>query len=139
MKKINFKQPKYIFPLVTFPIVTFLAYQLTSLFSGSTQPKTGVVTDSINMSLPDAENDDMKDKMAEMNNRFSDDDAYTAVDGLGEDKEAKDSTRSGYTEAELENGKLKKLKIWNAVWNKQESISITGIMVVEAVTQEVQN
>lgn len=50
MKKINFKQPKYIFPLVTFPIVTFLAYQLTSLFSGSTQPKTGVVTDSINMS-----------------------------------------------------------------------------------------
>ena len=103
MKKINFKQPKYIFPLVTFPIVTFLAYQLTSLFSGSTQPKTGVVTDSINMSLPDAENDDMKDKMAEMNNRFSDDDAYTAVDGLGEDKEAKDSTRSGYTEAELDN------------------------------------
>ena len=103
MKKINFKQPKYIFPLVTFPIVTFLAYQLTSLFSGSTQPKTGVVTDSINMSLPDAENDDMKDKMAEMNNRFSDDDAYTAVDGLGEDKETKDSTRSGYTEAELDN------------------------------------
>ena len=35
MKKINFKQPKYVFPLVILLPIVFLAFQLSKLFGGS--------------------------------------------------------------------------------------------------------
>ena len=102
MKKINFKQPKYIFPLVILLPLLFLAYIISNFWGdGSNTAKHGVVTDSINMSLPDAAHEDMGDKMSEMNRRMAEDGAYTAVTGIGEDKEEKDSTGSGYSESEL--------------------------------------
>lgn len=101
MKKINFKQPKYIFPAIIFLPIVALSYQLTSLFSGTGKDE-GVVTDSINMSLPEADNDGLKDKMAEMDNRFLEDGAYSAIDNIGEDApEAKDSISAGYSEEEM--------------------------------------
>lgn len=102
MKKINFKQPKYILPLVVFLPLVFLGYTLTNLFgAGGEEVKAGVVTDNINMSLPDAARQEMGDKMTEMTKRFSEDGAYTAIGALGEDKVVMDSTRSGYGEHEL--------------------------------------
>ena len=102
MKKINFKQPKYILPLVVFLPLVFLGYTLTNLFGGSdNKTKSGVATDNINMSLPDAANQEMGDKMTEMSKRFSEDDAYTAIGALGDEKEKQDSTQSGYGEHEL--------------------------------------
>ena len=102
MKKINFKQPKYVFPLVILLPILFLAFQLSKLFGGSDDTaKNGVVTDSINMSLPDAANEEMGNKMTEMNKRFSEEGAYTAIGALGDEQEATDSTQSGYSESEL--------------------------------------
>ena len=102
MKKINFKQPKYILPLVVFLPLVFLGYTLTNLFGGGDEKvKSGVVTDNINMTLPDAAHQEMGDKMTEMSKRFSEDGAYTAIGALGDDKEVKDSTQSGYGEHEL--------------------------------------
>ena len=102
MKKINFKQPKYVFPLVILLPIVFLAFQLSKLFGGSDDTaKNGVVTDSINMSLPDAANEEMGNKMTEMNKRFSEEGAYTAIGALGDEQEATDSTQSGYSESEL--------------------------------------
>ena len=102
MKKINFKQPKYILPLVIFLPLVFLGYTLTNLFGGSDEAaKSGVVTDNINMSLPDAANQEMGDKMTEMSKRFSEDGAYTAIGALGDEKVSQDSTQSGYGEHEL--------------------------------------
>lgn len=101
MKKLNLKQPKYIFPLVILLPLVFLAYTLSNFTKGSDKPNKGVVTDSINMSLPDAANEEMGNKMAEMNKRFSEDGAYTAIGALGDDKEAADSTMAGYSENEL--------------------------------------
>ena len=101
MKKINFKQPKYIFPLVIFIPLIALAYFVTETFSGGNTAREGVVSDSINMSLPDARNEGLGDKMSEMSKRFSEDGAYTAISGIGEEKEVLDSTRSGYNESEL--------------------------------------
>ena len=98
MKKINFKQPKYIFPLVIFIPLIALAYFVTETFSGGNTAREGVVTDSINMSLPDARNEGLGDKMSEMSKRFSEDGAYTAISGIGEEKEVLDSTQSGYNE-----------------------------------------
>lgn len=102
MKKINFKQPKYIFPAIIFLPIVFLGYQISGLVGGSTEEKKGVATDSINMSLPDADNQEMKDKMSEMDNNFLEDGGYTAVGGLGQERTEKDSTRSGYSEAEMD-------------------------------------
>ena len=53
------------------------------------------------MSLPDAANEEMGNKMTEMNKRFSEEGAYTAIGALGDEQEATDSTQSGYSESEL--------------------------------------
>ena len=95
MKKVNFKQPKYILPLV------FLGYTISNFFGDDENDKKGVVTDNINMTLPDAKNGEMTDKMTEMTRRFSEDGAYTAIGALGNEKEELDSTQAGYKEHEL--------------------------------------
>ena len=101
MKKLNLKQPKYIFPLVILLPIVFLAYEISKFTDSSDEPQKGVVTDNINMSLPDARNEGVGNKMEEMNKHFSEDGAYTAIGALGDDKEAADSTMSGYSESEL--------------------------------------
>ena len=101
MKKLNLKQPKYIFPLVILLPIVFLAYEISKFTDSSDEPQKGVVTDNINMSLPDARNEGMGSKLEEMNKHFSEDGAYTAIGALGDDKEEADSTMSGYSESEL--------------------------------------
>ena len=102
MKKINFKQPKYVFPLIVFLPMVFLGYEVANLFGGNSTKAHTVATDNINMTLPEARNEEMGDKMAEMDKHFGEDDAYTAIGALGDEKEKKDSTGSGYSGEELE-------------------------------------
>lgn len=40
MKKLNLKQPKYIFPLVVFLPLTFLAYEISNMFDGNSTAST---------------------------------------------------------------------------------------------------
>ena len=102
MRKINFKQPKYILPLVVFLPLVFLGYTLSQLFGGGDDDhRKGVVTDNINMTLPDARSQGVDNKMAEMTKRFSEDAAYTAIGALGDEREQQDSTTGGYQEHEL--------------------------------------
>lgn len=101
MKKLNLKQPKYIFPLVVFLPLTFLAYEVSNMFDGNSTVSTKVATDSLNMELPDADNQAMKDKMASMGDRGMGEDGYSAIDGLGIDEQEKDSSGNGYSEGEL--------------------------------------
>lgn len=102
MKKLNLKQPKYIFPLVVFLPLTFLAYEVSNMFDGNSTASTKVATDSLNMELPDADNQAMKDKMASMGDRGMGEDGYSAIDGLGSDEQEKDSSGNGYSEGELD-------------------------------------
>ena len=101
MKKVNFKQPKYILPLVIFLPLVFLGYTISNFFGEDEDEKKGVVTDNINMTLPDAKNGEMTDKMTEMSRRFSEDGAYTAIGALGNEREELDSTQAGSKEHEL--------------------------------------
>ena len=101
MKKVNFKQPKYVLPLVIFLPLVFLGYTISNFFGDDEDEKKGVVTDNINMTLPEAKNGEMTDKMTEMSRRFSEDGAYTAIGALGNEKEELDSTQAGYKEHEL--------------------------------------
>ena len=101
MNKINFKQPKYIFPLVIFLPLTALAYTVSSMFEGTATSRR-VATDSLNMSLPDPDAEAMKDKMTAMDDRFNTDDAYSAVNGFDTEGNGKDSLDNGYSESELD-------------------------------------
>ena len=98
---IDFKQPKYIFPLAILLPILFLGYELMGVFGGTDNTKKGVATDSINASLPTAANDEMGDKMTEMNKRYNEEDAASAVNGIGEDQPQQDSLGNGYREDEL--------------------------------------
>ena len=101
MIKVNFKQPKYIFPLVIFVPLCTLIYFVMQTFGGGESGKQEVATDRINMELPEARAEEAGDKMYEMSRRFGDEEAFTAVGSLGEDKEENESLEHGYTEEEL--------------------------------------
>ena len=101
MKKIDFKQPKYILPMIALLPLTFLLYNITSLFSGSKE-QTHVVKDSINTALPEADEQSMDGKLATMDKADWSDEAYTGVGALGEEEQEKDEASQGYTESELD-------------------------------------
>ena len=101
MIKVNFKQPKYIFPLVIFVPLCALIYFVMQPFGGGESGKQEVATDRINMELPEARAEEAGDKMYEMSRRFGDEDAFTAVGSLGEEKTEDESLEHGYSEEEL--------------------------------------
>ncbi len=101
MTKINFKHPKYIFPVVIFIPLCCLVYFVMQTFSGKDDGKEQVATDRINTTLPDAKAEEAGNKLFEMSRRFDDEDAFTAVGGIGEEKEENEKLDHGYTEEEL--------------------------------------
>ena len=121
MKKVNFKQPKYILPLVIFLPLAFLGYTITNFFGEEDDSKKGVVTDNINMTLPDAKNGEMTDKMTEMTKRFSEDGAYTAIGALGNEKEELDSTQRRMPSVRPSR---RNWRIWSVAWLSPVSISM---------------
>lgn len=100
-KKIDFKQPKYILPLIALLPLTFLLYNVSSLFSGRNKETAHVVKDSINTELPEADGQEMEGKLAAMDKVDWSDEAYTGVERLGEVEEKTEETSQGYSEDEL--------------------------------------
>ena len=72
IRKINFKQPKYIFPLVVFIPLCALVYFVMQTFGGGEDDRQTVATDRINTQLPQANAEEAGDKMYEMSRRFGD-------------------------------------------------------------------
>ena len=101
MIKVNFKQSKYIFPLVIFIPLCALIYFVMQTFGAGEDEKQEVATDRINMELPEARAEEAGDKMYEMSRRFGDEDAFTAVGSLGEEKMENEELEHGYSEEEL--------------------------------------
>jgi len=141
LKRLNLRQPKYIFPLVIFLPLLGLIYFGMQTFKGNSKTAKNVVTDSINMSLPEARSEGMDDKMTAMNKRFAEGGAFTAVDGIGDEYEQKDTTGSGYNDEErqrtlpLLTQQLKAL-IARDLWDMNEYYSImneTSEIVKKAV------
>lgn len=102
MKKIDFKQPKYILPMVLFVPLCFLIYNVAGIFSGGKSPESHVVKDSINTALPEADEQPLLGKSTAMENGEWSDEAYTGIGRLGEEEQEKDETSQGYTESELD-------------------------------------
>ena len=71
MKKINFKQPKYIFPLIALPFVCFIGYQAIDLFSKDDkkeQAQKDLSTSLGKVETPIMNKNDAYDKMFENTN-----------------------------------------------------------------------
>ncbi len=102
MTKINFKQPKYIFPLViAFPLI-FLAYIIAGFFPDDKNVE--VASDGLNMSVPDADTNEILTKYDAMTNRFAkDDDAYTALGDIGKESDGPEQLEEVYTDEEKDN------------------------------------
>lgn len=97
--KINFKQPKYIFPLVILLPLVFLAYTVSSFFDSDSTDT--VAADGLNMTVPDADTDDILTKYDAMSRRFAkDDDAYTALGDIGQEQTGPESIEDTYTDEE---------------------------------------
>ena len=65
--------------MVIFLPLLGLIYFGMQTFKGNSKTAKNVVTDSINMSLPEARSEGMDDKMTAMNKRFAEGGAFTAV------------------------------------------------------------
>ena len=100
MRRINFRQGKYIFPAVVFLPLCYIVYYVASLIGGGEETQQ-VATDRINPDLPEANSRDIGNKLAEMQGRFDDDEAYTAVGALGEEVSEKERIEGAYSEEEL--------------------------------------
>lgn len=101
IRKINFKQPKYIFPLVVFIPLCALVYFVMQTFGGGEDAQQPVATDRINTELPQANAEEAGDKMYEMSRRFGDEDAFTAVGAIREEQKKAEELEHGYSEDEL--------------------------------------
>lgn len=100
MKKINWKQPKYILPAIIFIPVVATVYCVASAFGGKEEEE--VVRNEFNASLPDADLPDSDDKMNAMS-RFDFGEDATAVQGLEDDASENDAPfDDAYTKAEQE-------------------------------------
>ena len=98
--KINFRQPKYVLPLIVFLPLCGIIYFVSGMFSS--EDENIVPTDQINANLPDPYLHDENDKMGAMQNRYGDDDEnYTAVGALGQEVEEAEIIEHGYSEDEL--------------------------------------
>lgn len=103
-KKINFKQPKYIFPLViALPLGTLL-YILSDLFGSFGKEEDEGPTDFINTQLPEPNLKDAGNKLSLMNNKFEIDETFGALGGLDKVNETVKDTlyNSNYSDEEMQ-------------------------------------
>ena len=134
MIKVNFRQPKYIFPAVIFiPLCALVYFVMQTFGGGSTENEETVAIDRINMELPEANAGEAGDKMYEMSRRFGDEDAFTAVSGIGEEEADTERIGHGYTEEELDridaaeaerNHQSRNWRSWNAPLRSRGATSI---------------
>lgn len=100
MKKINFKQPKYIFPAIIAVPVVGLAYFIWQMFGGG-ETVEEVPTDRINLELPEARTEEMGDKMSSMVSRYNRDNAFTEIETIGVEVETKEDI-DAFSDEEIE-------------------------------------
>ena len=101
LKKIDFRQGKYWFPLVLFVPFVAIAYFSCEMFKGPTA-QTGMVTDSINTTMPEPTGDGLHGKFAEMEENLLRGDSYTAINSLGEEGLGETPDENVYSESEMD-------------------------------------
>lgn len=91
IKKINWKQPKYMIPALAFLPLLFIGYQVCSLLEGTEEVDDTVVTTDVNTDLPtiNDEKTGLKGKYEAMLDGFGKVTEYTAVEAAEKEDEQK--------------------------------------------------
>ena len=106
LKKINWKQPKYMIPLIIYFPLLFVGYFVIDLFhteKADIPDKSLATTEYLNPELPDAKmkGDGIGNKMESMARSYGQIDDFSAIDNIDRNnKEEKEEYNSKYTDAE---------------------------------------
>ena len=84
-KKINFKQPKYIFPLILLPVILFLGFQTTKYMDKEKQPEK--VSQDLSLNLGETQ-DSILSKNAAYDDLFQRGDGRSMLDGIDKDEDS---------------------------------------------------
>ena len=85
IKKLNFKQPKYIFPLILLPVILFLGYQTTKYLGKEKQPPK--VTQDLSLNLGETQ-DSILSKNAAYDDFFKKGDGRSMLDGIDKEEDS---------------------------------------------------
>lgn len=101
--KINFKQPKYILPLILFPFMLLLNYGMQS-FADKEEELDGQRTEELQESVGDVSdqirNRGIEGKLDAFRSRYKQADGYTAIKNLRLEVDEEDQIQSRYNQAE---------------------------------------
>ena len=106
LKKINWKQPKYMIPLIIYFPLLFVGYFVIDLFhteKADIPDKSLATTEYLNPELPDAKmkGDGIGNKMESMARSYGQIDDFSAIDNIDRNnEEEKEEYNSKYTDAE---------------------------------------
>ena len=84
-KKINFKQPKYIFPLILLPVILFLGFHTTKYMDKEKQPEK--VSQDLSLNLGETQ-DSILSKNAAYDDLFQRGDGRSMLDGIDKDEDS---------------------------------------------------
>lgn len=84
-KKINFKQPKYIFPLILLPVILFLGFHTTKYMDKEKQPEK--VSQDLSLNLGETQ-DSILSKNAAYDDLFQRGDGRSMLDGIDNDEDS---------------------------------------------------
>ena len=103
IRKINWKQPKYMLPAVALLPLLFVGYQVCSLAEGTEKVDNSVVTTDVNTDLPDInkEGTGIKGKYDAMLQNYGKVIEYTAVEGTEKEENKKMQTDLLYSDEEI--------------------------------------
>lgn len=109
IRRINFKQVKYIFPLIAYPFLLFIGYEvvkLTNFGSDTTEDPRLHTTQYLNSDLPEAAVDStLGDKMDNVDNAFGHITDVSGVANVGSDRDSvnkKHDYESRYSDSEAQ-------------------------------------
>lgn len=85
IKKINFKQPKYIFPLILLPVILFLGFQTTKYMTKD--KPTAETSQDLSLNLGETQ-DSILSKNAAYDDLFERGDGRSMLDGMDKDKDS---------------------------------------------------
>ena len=111
--KINFRQQKYMLPLITYPFVIGTLYLFCDLFNTdlAEAPSKMKTTEYLNSDLPEANvNEDLGDKSSNMLREYGKISDFTAIDGVEKDSVKKEGYESKYTDEEARQIQEEELK-----------------------------
>ena len=104
MKKINYKQPKYVLPLILYPLILGTGYFVIGMFTTEVKSvdKNLMATNYLNSELPEAHIDEeLGSKRENMVNAFGDAKDYTAVENAERDSvKGKEEYQTRYNNGE---------------------------------------